>query len=681
MKALEKDRSRRYETANGLAMDVQRYLADEAVQACPPSAGYRLRKFARRNKGSLAVAALVLLLLVVVGSGVGWVVRDRAARQAKLTADFELALDRAEQLQGQGKRGESLASIERAEQLAGESLPTAVALRRLAEVRASLDAQQRDEAFVSRFDEIRLADQTEVDPARNTFAMDRALPRIGEALQEYGFEIGVTPPHEVAAQVLSRPRPVQGHLLAALDEYLRLTPAAEKESRRWLVSVLDVADGDAWRVQARQAPDKSPELLRLVKEVDIKRQPPAFLIIVAQRLPAGPDRLDLYRRLQRAHPDDFWANHRLAIELRRHQRFAEAVRYDTAALALRPSNPGVYLNRALNLESLKEPGAALQDLERATELAPRYAMAWRVKGRLLQKMNDGAGAVQAYRRAVDCNREDHAALLQLAYVLLMTSPNDYTEAVAHYKAYLRLKPNDFEARFRWGELLEQLDRRGDVIAEYREAVRLARKNPETPFLNEMYHRLSGLLRYERQWEESVATAEEASGVFPNVPWHLSGVVHGRAMSPLAKLRDPERMLEAARRIVQLVKKQTDKSLGESCMGVAQYRAGQWKAAIETLTAMNERNPPTRGGCYHLFFLAMAHWQVGQKTEARNAYQRGLEEYELCMKDIERMQRSKEVPGYMVRNSVDGLEGVRLLRDEAAALLRIQHKPGMEPGRK
>src|SRR6266571_3190721 len=59
MKCLEKDRNRRYETANGLAMDVQRYLADESVQACPPSAGYRFRKFARRNKRTLATAALV----------------------------------------------------------------------------------------------------------------------------------------------------------------------------------------------------------------------------------------------------------------------------------------------------------------------------------------------------------------------------------------------------------------------------------------------------------------------------------------------------------------------------------------------------------------------------------------------------------------------------------------------
>src|SRR5207237_783615 len=42
MKCLEKDRTRRYETADGLARDVQRYLADEPVEACPPSAGYRL---------------------------------------------------------------------------------------------------------------------------------------------------------------------------------------------------------------------------------------------------------------------------------------------------------------------------------------------------------------------------------------------------------------------------------------------------------------------------------------------------------------------------------------------------------------------------------------------------------------------------------------------------------------
>ena len=81
MKCLEKDRNRRYETANGLAMDVQRYLADEPVQACPPSAGYRLRKFVRRNKGPVLAASLVLVALLagIAGTswGMVWAVRER----------------------------------------------------------------------------------------------------------------------------------------------------------------------------------------------------------------------------------------------------------------------------------------------------------------------------------------------------------------------------------------------------------------------------------------------------------------------------------------------------------------------------------------------------------------------------------------------------------------------------
>jgi hypothetical protein len=65
MKALEKDRNRRYESANGLARDVERYLKEESVEACPPTAGYRLRKFARKYKTGLATAVGFAALLVV----------------------------------------------------------------------------------------------------------------------------------------------------------------------------------------------------------------------------------------------------------------------------------------------------------------------------------------------------------------------------------------------------------------------------------------------------------------------------------------------------------------------------------------------------------------------------------------------------------------------------------------
>src|SRR5436853_4865592 len=64
MKCLEKDRTRRYESASGLARDVERFLKEEAVEAGPPTASYRVRKFLRRNKAKVLAASLLLLTLV-----------------------------------------------------------------------------------------------------------------------------------------------------------------------------------------------------------------------------------------------------------------------------------------------------------------------------------------------------------------------------------------------------------------------------------------------------------------------------------------------------------------------------------------------------------------------------------------------------------------------------------------
>ncbi len=80
MKSLEKDRSRRYETANGLAMDVQRYLAGEPVLAAPPSASYRLRKLVRRNKG-LVLGAAAVVLAIAAGVAAVVLVQARANRE------------------------------------------------------------------------------------------------------------------------------------------------------------------------------------------------------------------------------------------------------------------------------------------------------------------------------------------------------------------------------------------------------------------------------------------------------------------------------------------------------------------------------------------------------------------------------------------------------------------------
>jgi serine/threonine protein kinase len=86
MKALEKDRSRRYETATGLARDVERYLLDEPIEACQPSVRYRLWKFLSRNKGPVLAAGLLVFALLagIVGTTWGLVRAERAlARESK----------------------------------------------------------------------------------------------------------------------------------------------------------------------------------------------------------------------------------------------------------------------------------------------------------------------------------------------------------------------------------------------------------------------------------------------------------------------------------------------------------------------------------------------------------------------------------------------------------------------
>jgi len=84
LKALEKDRTRRYDTANALSRDIQRYLADEVVEARPPSRGYRLKKFVRRHSGQVLAASLVLFALLAGIAGTTWqAIRAENARAAE----------------------------------------------------------------------------------------------------------------------------------------------------------------------------------------------------------------------------------------------------------------------------------------------------------------------------------------------------------------------------------------------------------------------------------------------------------------------------------------------------------------------------------------------------------------------------------------------------------------------
>ena len=100
-KALEKEAGRRYQSASELAEDIRRFLRDEPIVARPPTLGYQLRKFARRNRVlvSLLTLSLFILVLGVVGTGVGFVQASRAR---------DIALERKAEIRGILKRNAQL---------------------------------------------------------------------------------------------------------------------------------------------------------------------------------------------------------------------------------------------------------------------------------------------------------------------------------------------------------------------------------------------------------------------------------------------------------------------------------------------------------------------------------------------------------------------------------------------
>jgi len=111
LKALEKDRSRRYETANAFAADIQRYLDDEVVTATPPSRAYRIRKLIRRNRGTTVAVGAVGLALILGVLGTGFGLREALSANSRLTGALELAEQRQAEAVTSGVRAMEIGNL------------------------------------------------------------------------------------------------------------------------------------------------------------------------------------------------------------------------------------------------------------------------------------------------------------------------------------------------------------------------------------------------------------------------------------------------------------------------------------------------------------------------------------------------------------------------------------------
>ena len=240
MKALEKDRNRRYETASAFAADVDRYLKDEPVAACPPSAVYWLRKFSRRNKAALSLAGLVLFFIVSLGAGIGWVLRDRGAREqeiahdrrvreAALDREVDRALDEAGLLIEQGKWPEALAEVERADKLL-ESAGRAARPPRLLDLRKELTmAHHLEEIYREPPRALRSsisvqAAQHQVSAEEEFFWGRNQDSHYVLAFREFGIDVDALEPAEAAERVGRAS--IRQALVRALDEWAAMRKRA-----------------------------------------------------------------------------------------------------------------------------------------------------------------------------------------------------------------------------------------------------------------------------------------------------------------------------------------------------------------------------------------------------------------------------------------------------------------------
>jgi len=223
MKALEKDRGRRYETANGLGQDVMRYLNGEAVLAAPTGAGYRLKKIVRRHKGAVVAGSVVAASLVLGIAGTAW-----QARAASIERDEALAARESEARQrreADGQRDRAVAAEARAQSRATE-------LAAVSEFQSSILRQ---------IDSTRAGEALTADlRSRYAESLKTGVPeeQRGVMMQNFSIELGRVNATDAAAAMMDVM--VFKPSLAAIEEKFKDQPLVEASLRHELAEQYEV---------------------------------------------------------------------------------------------------------------------------------------------------------------------------------------------------------------------------------------------------------------------------------------------------------------------------------------------------------------------------------------------------------------------------------------------------------
>jgi serine/threonine protein kinase/Flp pilus assembly protein TadD len=521
MKALEKDRNRRYESANGLAHDIENYLHDEPVQACPPSPMYRFRKFARRNKARLAVAGLALFFLIVLGGGVGWVLRDREARQAEIAKQATESLTRARKWLRENKLTLARQELAEAKGRMGNDL---AALGSLAEEVETLAAKLDN--FASFLDLIDQAHQ-EVALAEQPARPGKATPGKGPAPQPSSDSLQrVAKTASFRLQALSRYQVMErDDWLATLEGGL-LGPDQVAQVRRVVYEELLVLADDLVRRQQdhrsgqkippQQAGRESLAYLRKAEtafrptaafyrirarcrkalgeeeaaraDEELFRQTPATIALdhyllgmVAVAVQDKAEAVKQFEAALRVEPTHYWSLLRLGMCLtyfgQHEQDFAAAAAAFTGCLMQRPGDAMVYCRRAYAYGKLRRYEEALADHAKAIELDPREAQYWNNRGATFARLDQADKALADFSRAVELNPKYVLAWTNRGAAHFKLGQSD--KALTDFSRAVELDPKDALAWSNRGVAHFNLGQPDKALADFSRALELDPKDAKS----------------------------------------------------------------------------------------------------------------------------------------------------------------------------------------------------------
>jgi tetratricopeptide (TPR) repeat protein len=562
MKCLEKDRNRRYETASAFAADVQHYLHDEPVQACPPSAWYRFRKFARRRKIAVVIATCVFLTFAGLAGGVGWVARDRAAseeagaRQAKealtaaLTLFGENRLDMARQKLA--KAHALLAAHQVAPgSLAGEIERLEAELVRFEQFFAWID--QAHQAEIPSPAELALAGQG----TGGTAALLSPKPGQGrEPAQAVPFLRKALALYDALGQKDWSTALDQGALGADQVEHIRRTAY---EELLWLADDILARREDHVSGEHLSAPAAARQALAYLDQAEAAHQPTTAFISLRARC-----RRDLGdkeaaaddAKLARATPPTLALDHFLlgqaALDNRdKHaavREFEEALRLEpthywslmllghafselgegsadfTAAVAVytgcimkRPDYASAYRYRAQAHGRLKQYEKSVQDYSNAIKLDPKLGPAWNNRGLAYYNLHQYEKALADHSKAIELDPKNAAAWNNrgLAYITL----RQYAKALDDINKAIKLAPKGAAAWTNRGYAYMELHQYDKGLADYCKAIELDPKfarawNSRGGAYNEILH----------QYEKALANFNMAIELDPRMAsaWYNRG---------------------------------------------------------------------------------------------------------------------------------------------------------------